>query len=481
MATNKPVKKSEIDVASIEINIDEIHENPNNPRSRIDNVDDLKASIKAHGLMQPIVVRILDDYSYEVVAGSRRFQACKEIGLEKIPCTVLQNIDDEKAFELATAENVVRENMSAVDEANAVAKLFAQGKSRTEIGAMFGKSARWAEGRRCIVELGDKAMNYLAAGKINLGHAEVLTMCRKEDVEKYLGYATWKTPEELKTYIMNKKPLLERAPFDAKKACKNCENRSDCQRDLFGDVQNSYCLDRECFEGKVKKKADHWRKKFIKDGLEEVPEDDYYDAQNGWNGYICTDSDDEVDNIRIKKLVKQGAKPKFWVDDKTAEWGMAYLDTNKKKDEDDDNDDDDESSTPEDDSWHSELSLMKYERNEKIKELANEEEKHILHNKLPQIFGTMRNETKAFILEMLDRGIEDDEGNVKSYLEDFTQASVDFIDEICDHLVHNWSGVHEDVRKFFQMDSREEFERREHEALPEDWKPEDDEENKEED
>lgn len=199
------------------INVASIDENDDNPRTVIDNVDDLKASIKANGLLQPIVVRgNQKNKHWKVVAGSRRFKACKELGLDSIPCIVIE-ADDARAYELATAENIVRENMTAVDEANAVSKLFAQGKSRTEIAAMFGKTARWAEGRRRIAELGGKAMEYLAAGKINLGHAEVLTMCRPEDVESWLSPATWKSPEELKHAIMNEKPLLDRAPFEVKK------------------------------------------------------------------------------------------------------------------------------------------------------------------------------------------------------------------------------------------------------------------------
>lgn len=129
-----------------EIPVSKIRENPNNPRSEIGSVEDLKASINANGLLQ----------------------------------------------------NIVRENMTAVDEANAVAKLFAQGKSRTEIGAMFGKSARWAEGRRKIVELGDKAMKLLAAVK----HESELNKENNELYEQlfstFNGLASCKFAERLK-------------------------------------------------------------------------------------------------------------------------------------------------------------------------------------------------------------------------------------------------------------------------------------------
>ena len=441
-----------------EIEVTKIRENPNNPRTRIESVEDLKASIKASGLLCPIAVRWKDGY-YEVVAGSRRYRACREIGLKTIPCNVLPQIGDDMAYELATAENIVRENMTAVDEANAVAKLFAQGKSRTEIGAMFGKSARWAEGRRKIVELGDKAMKLLAAGKINFGHAEVLTMCNPEDVEKWLSTATWKSPEDLKKAIMNERPLLERAPFDVKKVCKNCEKRSDNQKDLFGDVQCCHCLDLECYKNNVKKEAEHWRKKFTKEGYEEVPSDQLYSAQSEWNGWIDASTEDEKKSEIVKKFIAEGKKPMFWVDDGTAEWGLVYR--NKAEDDDSENDSEDnesQSANANPDSWEYKLSQMSYDRKKEIKSEANIREKQVLVTKLKETFGSIGSEAKALILSMLNR-CYDDCDEEKSYLENTTQASINFIDEIIDEINNNWTGVETEYREFFGMESRESFER----------------------
>ena len=474
----KPAKKKESQTNEHLriINVASIDENDDNPRTVIDNVDDLKASIKANGLLQPIVVRgNQKNHHWKVIAGSRRFRACKELGIDAIPCIVI-DADDDKAYELATAENIVRENMTAVDEANAVAKLFAQGKSRTEIGAMFGKTPRWAEGRRRIAELGGKAMEYLAAGKINLGHAEVLTMCRKEDVEKWLSTATFRSPEELKSAIMNEKPLLERAPFNAKKVCKDCENRSDCQRDLFGDVQNSYCLDRECFQKNVKKAAQKLRTDYIKQGFEEVPEDDVYSAQHGWGGYIPADSGAPCDQEEIEKLKANGAKPMFWVDEDDATHGLVYK---GGRDEDDDSDDDEDDSDASDTSWNATMNRMGWDRRCKVRELASKAEKNIVADKLKAVFGNIRKDTKAFILAALDRCYTDEEGNDKSYLKDHYKAAEDFLDEVATALTEGWDGIDNDIREFLEMDSREEFERRENDALPEDWKPEDDKEDEE--
>ncbi len=456
------------------INVASIDENDDNPRTRIENVEDLKASIKANGLLQPIVVRgNQPNKHWKVIAGSRRFKACKELGLAAIPCIVIE-ADDAKAYELATAENIVRENMTAVDEANAVSKLFAQGKSRTEIAAMFGKTARWAEGRRKIVELGKKAMEALAAGTINLGHAEVLTMCRQEDVEKWLGMAKWKSPEELKTAIMNEKPLLERAPFDAKKVCKNCENRSDKQTDLFGDVTCCYCLDRECFNKQVAKHVESLRNKFIKEGMAEVPEDEQMDAMYEWNGYVCENSNDEDDAKFYKDCIAEGKKPMFWIEEKTAEYGFVFRKEGYDKEDDCANDDD---RNEDKDSWDWQMNHMDYRRRDKVSKAASEEEKRIVADKLKGVFGNISATAKAFILEALDRVYEDENGDTETYLKHQHDAAANFLDEVADHIVNWYRGVDDDVREFLEMDSREEFERNAAAAIPEDDAEEPDEDN----
>ena len=456
-------KRPPMSPATMDVKIKDIVENPNNPRTNIESIEDLKASIKANGLLQPIVVRINNKNKFEVMAGSRRFAACKELGLEKIPCTIFHDIDDDKAYEIATTENIVRENMNAVDEANAVQKLFAHGKSRIEIGAMFGKSARWAEGRRRIAELGGKAMEYLAAGKINLGHAEVLTMCPAEDVEKYLNVATYRTPEDLKNEIMNAKPLLERAPFDAKKVCKHCENRSDMQTDLFGDVQCCYCLDKECFEKQVAKKAEEIRKDYIKQGFEEVPEEDVDEAEYGYGDYLDAETDDEDEQKTIEKLKSEGVKPMFWVNVKKADHGLVYHLTGS---DDEDCDDDDEQREPEDtNSWTFIINHMDWKRRDKVKKAASAEEKRIVADKIQSVFGLISKTAKAFILEICNREYEAENGDTETYLKHQSEASCDFLEEVADSLVCEWSGVNDYIREFLEMDSREDFERRAAEAI----------------
>jgi hypothetical protein len=306
-------------------------------------------------------------------------------------------------------------------------------------------------------------MEYLAAGKINLGHAEVLTMCPAEDVEKYLNVAIYRTPEDLKNEIMSAKPLLERAPFDAKKVCKHCESRSDMQTDLFGDIQCCYCLDKECFEKQVAKKAEEIRKDYIKQGFEEVPEEDVDEAEYGYGDYLDAETDDEDEQKTIEKLKQEGVKPMFWVNDKKADYGLVYHLTGS---DDEDCDDDDEQREPEDtNSWTFIINHMDWKRRDKVKKAASAEEKRIVADKIQSVFGLISKTAKAFILEICNCEYEADNGDTETYLKHQSEASCDFLEEVADSLVSEWSGVNDDIREFLEMDSREDFERSAAEAI----------------
>lgn len=328
------------------LDISRIVGNPNNPRTRIENVDDLVSSIREKGLLQPIIVRWTKKYDsehmptgYEVIAGSRRLEACKRIGLKKIEC-VVNNVSDEEAFELATIENIVRENMNAVDEANAISAMFNNGMSRMEISARFGKTQRWVEARRRITRLGDKAMSLLASGKINLGHAEALCLCPEGTSERWLSFASCVNPEELRKKILASRKDITKAPFDYKKNCSNCQYRSDNQTDMFWDVRACYCLNDECYEQSVDAVREKTEKEFRKAGYDPVDEVNVYEALNAARkkysftnneiGYFCVQGECLDNNSRkraeerAEELRKNGEKPKYVVDPEDAKGFLVW-------------------------------------------------------------------------------------------------------------------------------------------------------------
>lgn len=107
-----------------EVLIGKIYSNPNQPRQKIDenNLNELIESIKTHGLIQPIVVRSGKDDNFEIIAGERRWLACKKAGLEQVN-VIIKKYNDLEASAVALIENIQREDLNAVDEANAYKKL----------------------------------------------------------------------------------------------------------------------------------------------------------------------------------------------------------------------------------------------------------------------------------------------------------------------------------------------------------------------
>ena len=101
-----------------EVSIDLVQPNPDQPRTNFkkEDLEELADSIRANGLLQPILVRAVDDGTYQIIAGERRWQACRSIGLPKVPIRV-KEADDDKAIELALVENIQRsdeENLNRV-------------------------------------------------------------------------------------------------------------------------------------------------------------------------------------------------------------------------------------------------------------------------------------------------------------------------------------------------------------------------------
>ena len=158
-----------------EIPVEKICPNPNQPRTEFDDegIDELAASIEKQGLLQPIVVRPLGD-KYEIIAGERRWQACKKLGKEAIPATVLQ-VDSSKSFELALIENLQRINLNPVEEARGYKELIAvTGMSQTQVAEAVSKSRVYITNALRLLELPEPVLTYLYQGSITSGHARAI-------------------------------------------------------------------------------------------------------------------------------------------------------------------------------------------------------------------------------------------------------------------------------------------------------------------
>jgi ParB family transcriptional regulator, chromosome partitioning protein len=158
--------------------IEFLRPNPRNPRKNFDDgdLDELAASIKERGVIQPVLVRSIPRVAdaYEIVAGERRWRAAQRAGLHEIPILVIE-AGDREALELAIVENVQRTDLNALEEANGYAQLSADySYSHTDIARIIGKSRSHIANTLRLLKLPDFARSLLASGQISAGHARAL-------------------------------------------------------------------------------------------------------------------------------------------------------------------------------------------------------------------------------------------------------------------------------------------------------------------
>ena len=439
------------------IDIKLIDENPQNPRTEIGDVSDLEASIKAHGLIQPITVRPVGK-RYQVVAGSRRFTALKNLNFTKISCNV-REIDDKEAFEIATTENITRKDMDPADECMAVAKMLDDGNDIHTVASHFGRHPRWVIGRVKMARLGGEALEKLKDGTITLGHAEALTMADDKDIERFLGMAEYRSPEELKNIILNERKNLANAKFDTYKICKNCPKQSVKQQDIFGDISESYCLDGECFAKHVAEKVETIRKQFQANGFKECPESEKTSFDYGWD-WVDVESEETLDEDRkfkIKWLRANGFKAYYKINENDATYKFKWnLDEYKSNEEDDED----------------EIDQKEQRIKDKAEDLADDEEKGMIKDRLRNLLLAANDDFCAMILDILEERIEiettgedgEKETEYDTYLnhigegEDGLTPKQTVLEKLTDH--YNIRYNKNDARNFFGLGDESEYQKR---------------------
>jgi ParB family chromosome partitioning protein len=165
------------------IRIDEIRPNPFQPRTKAEeNLDELVASIKTHGVLQPIMVRRRRD-GYEVVMGERRLRASKLAGLEQVPA-VIREVDELEMLEFALIENLQRQNLNPIDEALGFKRLNEEfNQTHETIAEKVGKDRSTVTNALRLLTLPFKVRDALAAGQISAGHARALLMSKNRRVQ----------------------------------------------------------------------------------------------------------------------------------------------------------------------------------------------------------------------------------------------------------------------------------------------------------
>ena len=169
-----------------EVGLEQINAGRFQPRENFneESLNELTESIKKHGVLSPILVRELGLNKYEVIAGERRLRASLKAGLETIPCLIDQK-KDQDVLESALIENLQREDLNAVEEARGYDRLKREfGLTQDEVATSTGKARSTIANSLRILSLPQKVLDYLAAGKIEKGHAKLLASLDAKEAEK---------------------------------------------------------------------------------------------------------------------------------------------------------------------------------------------------------------------------------------------------------------------------------------------------------
>ena len=137
-------------------------------------LEELASSIRAQGVIQPIVVRQLDEQSFEIIAGERRWRACQLVRLETVPCLV-KNVADNAAVAIALIENIQREDLNAIEEAAALQRLMQEFElTHQEVAEAVGKSRSTVSNLLRLNQLNEDVKRLVEHGDLEMGHARAL-------------------------------------------------------------------------------------------------------------------------------------------------------------------------------------------------------------------------------------------------------------------------------------------------------------------
>lgn len=166
--------------------ITKIRPNPNQPRKTFDSghLEELRDSIRQHGVLQPICVRKVDG-GYEIVSGERRWRASRLVGLAELPVVVMEGLDDDRVLELALVENLQRQDLDPLEKARGFQELMERvGLTQEQVAERVGLRRSTVANHLRLLGLGADVQEALIAGLITMGHARALAGISDEKAAK---------------------------------------------------------------------------------------------------------------------------------------------------------------------------------------------------------------------------------------------------------------------------------------------------------
>lgn len=171
------------------IPVDKLEANPHQPRKKFDNeaLSELAASIKQHGVIQPLVVTPIRDGKYTLIAGERRWRASQQAGLKSVPA-IIRSTEELEQLEIALIENVQRVDLNPLEQASSIERLHDQfSMSYEDISKRLGKAISTVNNISRLLQLPEAAKDALITGKITEGHARaILSLKGDEERQTYL-------------------------------------------------------------------------------------------------------------------------------------------------------------------------------------------------------------------------------------------------------------------------------------------------------
>lgn len=257
-----------------QVPVEDLHPSPTNPRKDLGDLTELVQSIRLHGILEPALARRLPDGSIELMAGHRRRGAGELAGLETIPTLVRKDVTDDQVLDIQLAENIDRNDLTPLEEAEAYQLRLDRGQTLAHIADTIGRPRAYIAKRISLLALDATARKALGDGRITLGAAQVL--CRvpgKLQAEATRNLLNAGADEHMivserfaldfvqRDYMLR----LADAPFDRASAdlvsdappCLSCPKRTGNQAELFDDIKSpDVCTDPACYRRKL---GAHWK------------------------------------------------------------------------------------------------------------------------------------------------------------------------------------------------------------------------------